>query len=63
VSPLLSGEFVLADWKAAGLNVPSAVKRGLYTVHQSLAIKSVGKLSAADASKLEGSLRDWLDLR
>jgi mRNA interferase MazF len=63
VSPLLSGEFVLADWKAAGLNVPSAVKRGLYTVHQSLVIKSVGKLSAADASNLEGSLRDWLDLR
>ena len=63
VSSLLSGEFVLADWKAAGLNVPSAAERGLYTVHQGLAIKSVGKLSAADASKPEGSLRDWLDLR
>jgi mRNA interferase MazF len=62
VSPLLSGEFVLADWKAAGLNVPSAVKRGLYTVHQSLAIKSVGTLSAADAGSLESSLRDWLGL-
>lgn len=45
VTPLLSGEFVLADWKAAGLNVSSAVKRGLYTVHQGLAIKAVGKLS------------------
>ena len=40
VSTLLPGEFVLTDWKAAGLNVPSAVKRGLYTVHQGLAIKS-----------------------
>jgi mRNA interferase MazF len=29
VSSLLAGEFVLADWKAAGLNVPSAVKRGI----------------------------------
>ncbi|MGB7924854.1 MAG: hypothetical protein WCF57_16550 [Pyrinomonadaceae bacterium] len=29
VSPLLGGEFVLVDWKAAGLNVASAVKRGL----------------------------------
>jgi mRNA interferase MazF len=38
VSPLLSGEFVLADWKAAGLNVASAAKRGFYTVHQSLVI-------------------------
>ncbi len=30
---LLSGEFLLADWTAEGLNVPTAVKRGLYTVH------------------------------
>ena len=36
VSPLLAGEFVLADWKAAGLNVASAAKRGLYTIHQGL---------------------------
>jgi len=33
---LLAGEFVLADWTAAGLNVPTAVKRGLYTVHEGL---------------------------
>ena len=62
VSPLLAGEFVLVDWKAAGLNVPSAVKRGLYTVHQGLVMKSIGKLSGIDASSLEGSLRDWLGL-
>jgi mRNA interferase MazF len=63
VSSLLAGEFVLADWEAAGLNVASAAKRGLYTVHQSLVIKSVGRLSATDASRLDDSLRDWLDLR
>lgn len=62
VSPLLAGEFVLVDWKAAGLNVTSAVKRGLYTVNQSLAVKSIGKLSDIDASSLENSLRDWLSL-
>src|SRR5437764_5718024 len=62
VSSLLSGEFVLTDWKAAGLNVPTAVKRGLSTVHQGVAIKSVGKLAAADAGSSESSLRDWLDL-
>ena len=49
VSPLLAGEFVLADWQAAGLNVPSAAKRGLYTVHQSLIMKAIGKLSDVDA--------------
>lgn len=62
VSPLLAGEFVLADWKIAGLNVPSAAKRGLYTVHQTLVMKSIGKLSDMDAGSLEHSLRDWLGL-
>jgi mRNA interferase MazF len=28
LSSLLAGEFVLADWQQAGLNVQSAVKRG-----------------------------------
>ncbi len=63
VSSLLKGEFVLADWKAAGLNVPSAAKRGLYTVHQSLVMKVIGRLTAMDANSLESSLRAWLGLR
>jgi mRNA interferase MazF len=62
VLSLLAGEFVLTDWKIAGLNVPSAAKRGLYTVHRSLVMKSIGKLSDTDASSLENSLRDWLGL-
>ena len=41
---LLPGEFVLSEWAASGLNVASAVKRGLFTVHQSLVIKRVGTL-------------------
>jgi mRNA interferase MazF len=60
--PLLAGEFLLADWKAGGLNVATAVKRGLYTVHQTLALKTVGRLSPRDAAQLQGSLRDWLGL-
>ena len=62
VSPLLGGEFVLAEWKSAGLNVASAAKRGLYTVNQSLIVKSIGKLSDNDAQSLETALRDWLGL-
>ncbi len=62
LSPLLAGEFALVDWKAAGLNVASAAKRGLYTIHQSLIIKSIGSLSVADAGNLDRSLRDWLSL-
>lgn len=59
---LLPGEFVLSDWQAAGLHTPTAVKRGLYTVHQSLIAKSVGQLSPPDAQQLERSLREWLGL-
>lgn len=59
---LLAGEFVLAGWKSAGLNIETAVKRGIFTIHQNLVLKSVGRLVPADAEKLEISLREWLDL-
>ena len=57
---LLAGEFVLTDWSKAGLNVTSAVKRGIYTVGKELVIKSIGKLSASDSKRLERSLHEWL---
>ncbi len=62
IGRLGTGEFALGDWQAAGLNVPSAVKRGIYTVHGSLILRAVGQLSAADAHRIEQSLRRWLGL-
>lgn len=59
---LLPGEFVLNDWSKAGLNILTAVKRGLYTVHQNLILKSIGKLSDPDARNLEQSLHAWLGI-
>ena len=59
---LLPGEFALTDWSAAGLNVPSVVKRGLYTVDATLILKHVGKITPQDASGVERSLRLWLGL-
>lgn len=59
---LLRGEFVLAEWKRAGLNVETAVKRGLFTIDQKLVRKSMGTLPKEDADKLERSLCEWLDL-
>ncbi len=58
-----AGEFTLADWRAAGLNLPSAVKWGVYTVHVSLVLESVGRLSAQDALQVDQSLRRWLGLK
>ncbi len=57
---LIEGEFVLAEWSTAGLNVATAVKRGLYTVHESLVVRTIGKLADSDAERLEQSLRGWL---
>jgi mRNA interferase MazF len=59
---LLPGEFMLTNWKAVGLNVPSAVKRGLFTIQDSLVIKALGNLTKADAEQLETSLKLWLGL-
>ena len=59
---LLAGEFVLAEWKGAGLNVETAAKRGIFTIHEKLVLKSVGRLLTGDAEKLENSLREWLGL-
>ena len=62
IAGLLSGEFILADWQAAGLQIPTAVKRGVYTVHVSLIIKVVGKLTPADAVQVDRSVQSWLGI-
>ena len=62
ISSLLPGEFVLAEWQKEGLNVPTAVKRGIYTVEKQLVIKTIGKLQKVDAEKLDKSLKKWLRL-
>ncbi len=59
---LLDGEFVLANWKETGLNVATAIKRGIYTIKQNLIMKRVGSLTAFDAEKLEKSMCKWLGL-
>jgi mRNA interferase MazF len=59
---LLEGEFVLTGWAVAGLRVPTAVKRGLYTMHETLILKLVGQLAPGDAERVDRSLRQWLGL-
>lgn len=62
IDRLLPGEFVMHDWGSAGLNVASAVKRGIFTIHMNLVIKSVGSISSRDADDLQRSLHAWLGL-
>ena len=59
---LLGGEFILSEWKSAGLNVETALKRGIFTIHGRLILKSIGSLAAVDADELDRSLRFWINL-
>ncbi len=59
---LLVGEFVMNDWAAVGLHVPTAAKRGIATIDSRLILKSLGRLSLLDAEHLDQSLRMWLGL-
>lgn len=59
---IVEGEFSLADWKAAGLNMASVVKRGLFTIHESLILKRVGTLTQPDIDRVDDSLKRWLAL-
>jgi mRNA interferase MazF len=55
-------DVVLGDWRSVGLNVETAVKRGLYTVRQDLVALKIGALSEIDVVQLERSLRGWMGL-
>ena len=59
---MIEDAFSLSDWQGAGLNVASVVKRGLYTIHESLVIKMVGRLGTDNARRIDAVLRQRLDL-
>ncbi|MFN0279715.1 MAG: type II toxin-antitoxin system PemK/MazF family toxin [Pyrinomonadaceae bacterium] len=61
-SGLMAGEFVLSDWASAGLNVETAVKRGIFTIREDLILRSIGSLTQIDVEELARSLRFWLGM-
>jgi mRNA interferase MazF len=61
-SVLANVDFLLHEWRAAGLNAPSGVKAQLATVDAKLAVKVVGQLAGDDTKVLNTRLRDWLKL-
>ncbi len=52
IHKLFADEFVLSDWRAIGLTVPTAVKRGFYSCREDLIAKRIGPLEAGDAERL-----------
>jgi mRNA interferase MazF len=61
-SVLTNTNFLIQEWKAAGLNVPSGIKAQLATIEEKLVVKIVGKLTEADSKILDSKLRSWLNL-
>ena len=61
-SQVANTDFLLQQWREAGLNVPCGVKAQIATVEDRLAIKVVGKLGAADRQLLDQRLHGWLQL-
>jgi len=62
VDNLGEGEFVLNDWQNAGLNVPTAVKRGCALIDISLILKKAGSIKQEDVRKIRISLQAWLGI-
>jgi mRNA interferase MazF len=62
VHNLSEGEFVLENWQEAGLNVPTAIKRGCILVDAGLIIKKIGNLTEKDLLLVNNALKIWLGL-
>lgn len=58
--PLPFGETMVTDWQSAGLVMASVIKPVFATIEQSLVIRSMGKLAAADAKPLHKLLAQLL---
>jgi len=57
VAPLRLGEFLIRDWRAAGLIKPSAIKAAISTIEKKLVHRQLGCLSTRDLEQLGHSLR------
>jgi mRNA-degrading endonuclease toxin of MazEF toxin-antitoxin module len=53
---LAFGEFAVAEWKKAGLILPSAVKPVVTTIERRLVLRKLGQLQPGDAKSLRASL-------
>jgi mRNA interferase MazF len=54
------GDMWIADWRAANLLKPSAIKPVFATIEQALVIRKLGLLSAGDQSLLRAAIASVL---
>jgi mRNA interferase MazF len=63
ISALSPGEFILTDWKPAGLNVPSKVRRFVLTIDRAHVGRRLGRLSDSSLRRLDAALKSWFGLQ
>ena len=56
-------DVALEDWRQAGLDVPCWVRPKLFTLDDSLILRSVGTLSKRDSEAVRDALSRYLDVR
>lgn len=56
------GDYLITDWKGAGLLKPSLAQTKLATVEQGMVTRRLGKLRADDFRAVEAGIRTALDL-
>ena len=56
------GEFIIKEWRSAGLLMPSSVKPVISTIEQNLILKKLGSLSSEDLISLNKGIKELLDL-
>jgi mRNA interferase MazF len=60
---IVIGECLITNWQEAGLLKPSVIKTAISTIEQSLISKKIGRLSQNDLLSMEGTLKEFLDLK
>ncbi len=56
-SPGDFGQIIIADWKGAGLPLPSAIKPLVATIEKGLVVRKLGRLAEPDRRALQEALR------
>lgn len=62
IERLLTGDHLIADWKAAGLPYPSTVTGIIRTIKQTMIYRQLGTLVESDMRAVEQNLRQILGL-
>lgn len=59
---ILTGDYLVKHWKAAGLLAPSVVTGIVRTIKQSMIVRKLGTISSSDLKEIDKNLRVILQL-